>query len=38
MDILDAVLSALPAVLAWQNVLAMVVGTLAGMTVGSLPG
>ncbi|RQW63739.1 C4-dicarboxylate ABC transporter permease [Vibrio viridaestus] len=35
---LNAIFHALPEVLAWQNILAMVVGTLAGMIVGSLPG
>jgi len=38
MDILSAIFHALPGVLGWENILAMVVGTLAGMTVGSLPG
>jgi putative tricarboxylic transport membrane protein len=38
METLQAIFHALPAVLAWHNVLAMVIGTLAGMVVGSLPG
>ena len=35
---LDHILTALPAVLAWQNVVAMVAGTIAGIVVGALPG
>jgi putative tricarboxylic transport membrane protein len=35
---LDHILAALPAVLAWQNIAAMIVGTIAGIVVGALPG
>ena len=35
---LDHILTALPAVLAWQNIVAMVAGTIAGIVVGALPG
>ncbi|WP_206930168.1 tripartite tricarboxylate transporter permease [Roseococcus thiosulfatophilus] len=34
----DGLLHAIPGVFAWQNVLAMVVGTIGGIVIGALPG
>jgi len=34
----EGLIHALPGVFAWQNVLAMVVGTVAGIVIGALPG
>ncbi|WP_191083436.1 tripartite tricarboxylate transporter permease [Roseococcus microcysteis] len=34
----DGLLHAIPGVFAWQNVLAMVVGTIGGIIIGALPG
>lgn len=34
----DELLHALPVVLSWQNVVAMIVGTLCGVVIGALPG
>jgi putative tricarboxylic transport membrane protein len=36
--VFDELLHALPVVLSWQNVLAMIVGTLCGVVIGALPG
>ena len=38
LDILSSIAHALPYVLEWQNIVAMIAGVLAGMIVGSLPG
>ena len=37
-EIMNAILHALPYALEWQNVMGMVVGVFAGMVVGSMPG
>jgi len=38
LDIFEPILHALPVVLEWQNLLAVMVGMVAGMIVGALPG